>query len=965
MTLIDDYLDYQIKYEKEYGKKTVIFMQVGHFYECYEVDCHEKIGKAKELSDILNIVLTRKSKKNNLKEIDRKNPYLIGVQIYSFDKYLKILLKNQYTIVKIDEVTPAPNPTRKVTQIYSPGTYLENSNLNNYTLSLYVEKINNLLFFGLSVIDLTIGESVLYEVNDKPNDKNYAIDEVQRFISTFKPSEIIIHSSCFDKQFFVKEFELNYCPVHYNSLYSKKYEKLSFQETFFNKLFKNNSDLNILEFLNFEQKPFCRLSYLYLLEFCYKHDDAIIEKLSFPSLWNNQKHLILNSNTIEQLNLPELLMLLNKCQTVGGKRMFKYNLLNPIFDKNLLEKKYDLVEKIQKSSKNYNLRQIVDLERYHRKLSLQKLHPCEFYTLIVSYKNIIEVLEILKNDSNIKTIYQDELHNSLISIVNGLENDLNVDDLIKYKLNDITRNFFKKSKFNNLDDLMNKLEKNFSGINEEAKYFNDILIKEFNKNDEYIKISKTDKEGYFLVTSNRRATFLKKKKLEINYKTNTSVTKLFTKKIKELSNSVILLENEIKHEIKDVYSNYISNFYNQNNEILSKISKFISEFDVALNNAKMAKKYNYCKPIINQSDSSFVNVEQARHPIVEIINQNEVYVPNNLKLNNNLRGVLLFGVNACGKSSLIKSVGLLVVMAQAGLYVPAKKLNYYPYKILLTRIMGNDNLMKNQSSFVVEMIELRSILNRANKFSLILGDEICRGTEINSGIALVAASIIQLQKKNATFIYTTHLHDLANMDELKFNNVKCFHLKTIVDQNKISYNRILQTGSGSSIYGLEVARALDLNNDFIRIAEDIRKKRIKKHNTILPTKTSKYNNNIYIDECKNCGSTENLETHHINFQKNANQEGFIEHFHKNSKHNLMILCKTCHDKIDTNELIIENNEIIKSERKTNKKFNKNEIDFIKSLKEKNITQKNAVVFLKQKNISIGATTLRKIWNDQY
>lgn len=890
MTLIDDYIDYQERYEKEYGKNTVVFMQVGHFYECYEVESPKKVGKSKELSDILNIVLTRKSKKNNLEVVNKKNPYLIGVQIYSFEKYLKVLLKQNYTVVMIDEVTPAPNPKRKVTNIYSPGTYLETNNLNNYILSIYVEEIKNLLFFGLSVIDLSIGKSIIYEVNDKPSDKSYAIDEVQRYINSFKPSEIIIHSKL-PKSFFVKEFDIYYCPVHYNILLNSTYDKLSYQQTFFEKVFENDSSLNIFEYLNIEHKPYCRLSYLYLLEYCYKHDDSILKKINYPTYWEKQKHLILNSNTVEQLCVSELLKILNKCQTKGGKRLFEFNLLNPIIDVDELNYRYNLIDVFRKTDV-IKINDVVDLERYHRRMSLSKLHPCELFTLYNSYLSIHKLMNKIK-DSNLSILYNNNLDDNLINIIKELENDINFDEILKYKLTDITRNFFNQDKYEDLDNTMKRISKHLAVIDGECTRLNDII--KVNENDSFIKITKNDKEGYHLTTTNRRALKLKNVD-DCQFIKNTSVTKIFTSKIKDSSLNILSLENYIKSEVKDKYTEYLNTFYEKHKIILFQISEFISKFDVYQTSALISKKYNYNKPIIEKRDYGFIDVKKLRHPIIEHINDN-MYVPNDIKMDNDLRGVLLFGLNSSGKSAFIKSLGILIIMAQAGLYVPCGSLIFSPYKILLTRILGNDNIMKSQSSFTIEMIELRSILNRADEYSLILGDEICRGTEINSGIALVAASIIQLQKCNSTFIYTTHLHDLSSMKDIEFKNVKSYHLEVNINKNDITYSRILKEGSGSSIYGLEVARALNLNKEFIMTAEKIRRKRLKEHNTILPVKTSRYNSNVYIDKCCKCGTTQNLETHHIRHQKEADSDGFIEHFHKDSKHNLMVLCDKCHDSV--------------------------------------------------------------------
>ncbi|HAC70576.1 MAG TPA: DNA mismatch repair protein, partial [Arcobacter skirrowii] len=200
--------------------------------------------------------------------------------------------------------------------------------------------------------------------------------------------------------------------------------------------------------------------------------------------------------------------------------------------------------------------------------------------------------------------------------------------------------------------------------------------------------------------------------------------------------------------------------------------------------------------------------------------------PINLQ-NNKMHGILLFGINSSGKSSLMKAIGISVILAQAGFFVPCKSMRFSIFDSIFTRISGADNIAKGLSSFAVEMMDLKNIFNRANKKSLILGDEISHSTETLSGLSIVASSILKLAKLEALFVFATHLHQLPTIPEIeKLKNIICLHLAVMYvdDEDKLIFNRKLNYGSGSSIYGLEFAKSLHMDREFLSVANDIRKR---------------------------------------------------------------------------------------------------------------------------------------------
>lgn len=266
---------------------------------------------------------------------------------------------------------------------------------------------------------------------------------------------------------------------------------------------------------------------------------------------------------------------------------------------------------------------------------------------------------------------------------------------------------------------------------------------------------------------------------------------------------------------------------------------------------------------------------------------------------NNPSGILLYGINAAGKSSYMKSVGLAVIMAQAGMYVAADGFAFSPYDHIFTRIPSGDNLFKGQSTFVTEISELRTILNESTHRSLVIGDELASGTESVSAISIVAAGVKTLADRNASFIFATHLHEVAQLEVIKrLANVAIFHISVHYDDARgvLVYDRLLKPGCGETLYGLEVCKSLDMPLAFMQLAHTIRKEHLHLSPTVVDTKVSRYSSEVFVDVCSVCHQRAE-EVHHIQHQARADKDGFIGRIHKNDTHNLVALCQTCHDHV--------------------------------------------------------------------
>ena len=374
--------------------------------------------------------------------------------------------------------------------------------------------------------------------------------------------------------------------------------------------------------------------------------------------------------------------------------------------------------------------------------------------------------------------------------------------------------------------------------------------------------------------------------------------------LKGLCKTISTIKVSMKDMITLVFNKFINNFEIFQSK-LESIINFTTCIDIIYTKSTIAKKYNYCKPNIVFSEKSFVDAKCLRHCLIEQFQTNELYVTNDIVLGNNITdGILLYGTNAVGKTSFIKALGIAVIMAQSGLFVPCSEFNFKPYRYLFTRIIGNDNIFKGLSTFAVEMSELRTILRLGDENSLILGDELCSGTETLSAISIFVAGIQQLHKCKSSFIFATHLHEIVNYEEINsLKNVQMKHMEVIFDKQKdmLIYDRKLKDGPGSSMYGLEVCKSLNLPQDFLDTAYEIRMKYHPEARSTLSLKTSQYNSKKVISMCEKCGINQGKEVHHLQYQKDANSDGIIFStdtlFHKNNLANLITLCEDCHTSI--------------------------------------------------------------------
>jgi DNA mismatch repair protein MutS len=341
-----------------------------------------------------------------------------------------------------------------------------------------------------------------------------------------------------------------------------------------------------------------------------------------------------------------------------------------------------------------------------------------------------------------------------------------------------------------------------------------------------------------------------------------------------------------------------------------KVSDWISEVDVNSSLALVARENGYVKPTILVNQESSIDIQGLRHPLLEAQDRKIPYVQHTVKIGSEFsKGWLLYGLNASGKSSLMRAVGLSVLLAQGGSFVPCSQMTLAPFTSLHTRIINTDNLWMGLSSFAVEMSELRNIFREAGPKSLVLGDELCSGTETTSATALVAAGLKGLLNRGARFLFATHLHGLSKIQEVSEDpKLNIWHLHVEYDKikDKLIYHRSLREGSGSSLYGLEVAKAMRIPDDILEDAIRFRKT-LAGEKELLDSVGSSWNSAITKVKCEICGLTESstLEVHHIRERHMANKHDILNDNSKvHSQANLVVLCDECHDKVHAGNLQI-------------------------------------------------------------
>lgn len=950
MTLVQEYLDLTKQYISKYGDKTLVLMQVGAFFEVYAL--RAKLGQItgsqiEEFSRICDLTITDKQIC-----VGSANVMMSGFRDYVLDKYLEKMQNAEYTVVVYVQDEATSGTTRSLSGIYSPGTYFSQTSdtITNNIMSIWIHKIRGKIIFGLSNIDIYTGRSSVFEYDTEFTQYSISCDELERFVHIYQPKEVILIYNVDEEvlQTIIRYAKFDTHCIHLlNSKDSlpriNNCEKQVYQTEIYNKYFN--------QILPDEYKywTIAMQSYCYLLEFIYEHNPHLVSKISEPIFENSLNRMILGNHSLRQLNIlsdntkqtTSVANFLNHCVTVMGKRLLFNVIVSPRLDVDYLNKEYDICDYLLN---NYDivkmtrdkLKGLKDYQKLTRKLVLKKITPRDLAELYDSLNSTKCLWELFSKDTTLKQ-YLDKRHicnlfpdGELIldKLVNSLDFDICKEmggGSIDYSMN-----FMNREIDTEYDNLVDKYHDSLRALEDIREKLNSIVQQKESskKTNQFVKIHKTDKMGYSLTATKRRVYILKDaiktgetiemtvngedsvniNLNELNYYKSTGSNYVITHEtITHLCKSILILKDNLEQQLQSLYIGYLGELLDYI-ELLERFVEFISLIDVICCKALIAKEFRYCRPEIVNSDKSntvgqsYVNIEGLRHILIERLLTDELYVSNNINLDLTQQGILLYGTNAVGKSSFIKSLGIAVIMAQAGFYVPCTKMTYYPFNYIFTRILGNDDLFRGLSTFAVEMLEFKSILKYADNKTLVLGDELCSGTETISAISIFLAGINSLYASNSKFIFATHFHEIVDYDEITTKvrlALKHMTVKYNSKEDKLVYERKLKSGPGTNMYGLEVCKALHLPEAFLKEAHKLRNKYYTS-DLVLDYNTSHFNAKKIMGMCERCKKKKSTEVHHLQHQKNADDDGFIGDYHKNHMGNLISLCHKCHEILHKN-----------------------------------------------------------------
>jgi DNA mismatch repair protein MutS len=1010
-SIYKEYFDSTIQYTLLHGEKTIVFMQVGSFYEMYGlkyIDSDEIKGSLiAEIAELVGLAISSKKYTYAGGTI-----YMSGFRDYTLEKYIPTIIEQGYVIVEIIQAPETGEITNKkktriLNAVYSAGTYLTydtnmKQQLTNNIMCIWMEIHNNnktkqnKIIYGVAVLNIYTGESFIFEHETENWMNPTTFDELERYISIYSPSEMIFIYSLLDQTIdkilkFIKpppnmilhKINVNVLSENLSGIQikdNKKVENIQVENA--NKCTKQKYIQYILSSFfgeeimqlcsEFSYNIYATQAYCYLLHFIQEHNSNYGKKVILPIFHNITNKMKLANHTLKQLNiiddysddgkkqgqLSSVLSFLNKCKTSMGKRRFQTQLTQPVSDEIWLENEYDMIAFFLESQNEDILEcfrklliRIKDIDKISRQLLCRKIYPSSIYDLYQSIligQQIAECMHempipILKYFFVTDT-EEESIHENMREILLFFETKLKVEVCNGFNnLSSFPENLICKSISPELDTKINELDINKIKLEKIHCFLTNIIqqnqgIHQNKQKDEdtteYIKITETDKNGIsFNITKTRGDLLLKllhkqpptitfdddiiivKEIKIINGKTNSEIDfPLLTK----ICNEITSLKNDIQKMLSVLFMKILDEIENKYYDKISRISKFISKIDVILCKSHLAKTYRYCRPVISSdnysqdpmlsnTNKSFVDAKDLRHVLIEHLQQNEIYVTNDICLGrcNSETGMLLYGTNAVGKTSLIRALGISLIMAQSGMYVPCSSFHYKPYNAMYSRILSNDNLFKGLSTFAVEISELRVILINADENSFVLGDELCSGTETESALGIFMSSLQHLHQKKSSFIFATHFHEIADYEELqKLDGIGLKHLEVRYDRetDSLIYDRKIKNGVGNRMYGLEVCKSLYLPEHIIEYAYHIRNKYASHPNesASLSHNITQYNARKIRGICEKCCKKMGEEIHHLQPQKDTDLNGYLngeKWVHKNHPANLLSLCSACHDEL--------------------------------------------------------------------
>ena len=787
--LMKQYKEIKSKYED-----CILFFRLGDFYEMFFDDA---IKASKELG----LTLTSRNKEKG------ENVPLAGIPYHTANPYISKLVSKGYKVAICEQVedpkTVKGIVKREVIKIITPGTVIDIETLddksNNYLAAIRI--IENMI--GIAYLDITTGEFKVVEVE---SDKEYI--NLFNELNKIEPREILITNSFYENvkdkmEDFIQKMDGVITPIQ---VVRDSEEMLI-----------NYFNIISLESFGIKNKKAIIGAAAMALDYAISMQldgELIIEKIEFINNKNfadinliTKKNLELLKNQREKTTYGSLLWVLDKCKSSMGTRLLKRYINNPLLDIHEIKKRQNDIEYfinnvlIREEIKE-KLENVYDLERLVAKIIFGNENGKDLIALKNTVKSSIEIIYILKE--------------------NNFFNDINLEILLDiYKL--IEKSILEDAPFSVREGGIIK-----TGYNDELDEVHKIMN---NGKDYLLEIEAREKEatgiknmkikynkvfGYFIEITKSNLELVPES--YIRKQTLSNAERFITPELKKYEDTIINSKARIE-EIEYYLFKEISAKIKEEKSLLIKLAEKLAYIDVIISFSTIAVENDYVKPEINENfDLKIIN---GRHPVVEKLIGKSDFVSNNTLITENERFIVLTGPNMSGKSTYMKQIALISIMAQIGSYVPATEAKLPIVDKYLTRIGASDDILSGQSTFMVEMSEVSNILNNATENSLIILDEVGRGTSTFDGVSIATAISEYIHEKiKAKTIFATHYHELTDLEK-KYKNVVNYRIEVNEKNGKVMFLRNIVKGGADKSYGIEVAKLAGLPKEILKQSKKI------------------------------------------------------------------------------------------------------------------------------------------------
>ncbi len=770
------------KIKKEYPD-AILFFRLGDFYEMFFED-------AKTASAVLGITLTSRNKSS-------KDPVpLCGVPYHSVEPYLAKLLKSGRKIAICEQVEDPKNAVgvveRKVVKVLTPGVILDSENLdsksNNYVASIYF----NSLLPSMSYCDVSTGE---FKVTSFQNDS-----ELLSELSRLEPKELLLNENQFEKK---KELASHIKNSH-NPLITY-IEEWNWDQQHSTDVLKDHLGVSTLSAYGFNGNAGPVVASGVLLNYLKETQMDFMPVLHEPVYYKTTDYMEIDESTRRNLEIfnplsgdpagPSLINTIDKTITGMGGRLIKQYLNYPLMDTDFVNERLDAVEELKNSSDlrtdlRNELKKINDIERLIGRITTLAARPRDLGALRDSSVSIAELKSLMKpvGCNLLKTVLAD------LDDFSDIREKLSAALVDEPPLSSKEGGIIQKGFSLELDELK-------SIQTEGKKWISDLEATEKEKTGiNSLKIGYNRVFGYYIEVTKANQGLTPD--YYIRKQTLTNAERYITPELKDFEEKVLGAQEKIVELEKKLFESLRLEVSNESARV-RKSSALIAMLDVFCSLSETASGFGYVRPEIDNSGS--IELRQSRHPVVERLELENGFVPNDILLDSEQQFLLITGPNMAGKSTLIRQAAHIVILAQMGSFVPAEYARIGIVDKVFTRVGASDNLAKGLSTFMVEMVETAFILRNSTDKSLVILDEIGRGTSTFDGMSIAWAVAEYLHDLGAKTLFATHYHELAQLT-LSKPRVKNFNVLVKEQKDKIIFLRKLESGSSSHSYGIQVAK---------------------------------------------------------------------------------------------------------------------------------------------------------------